>query len=56
MAGNTHFDTYMESCSELEKEFNKKVVLSLFVRVEEDWVNNEKKMFELGYFIDKNDK
>ena len=46
----------MESCSELEKEFNKKVVLSLFVRVEEDWVNNEKKMFELGYFIDKNDK
>lgn len=45
-----------ESTSELENEFNKKVALSLFVRVEEDWVNNEKKMFELGYFIDKNDK
>lgn len=46
----------MESVSELESIYNKKVVLSLFVKVEEDWVNNEKKMFELGYFIDKNDK
>lgn len=46
----------IESCTQLEKEFNKKVILSLFVKVEEDWINNEKKMFELGYFIDKNDK
>lgn len=46
----------LESTSELENIFNKKIVLSLFVKVEEDWVNNEKKMFELGYFIDKNDK
>ena len=38
---------------ELKAYFEKKVVLSLYVRVEEDWLNKEKRLFELGYFLDK---
>lgn len=45
----------VEATTELEKKLGLKVVLSLFVKVDEDWINNEKKMFELGYFIEKND-
>lgn len=45
----------LEATSELENMYNKKIVLSLFVKVDEDWVNNEKRMFELGYFINKDD-
>jgi len=33
---------------------NKRIILSLYVKVEEDWLNKEKKLFELGYF--KGDK
>jgi len=40
------------ACYELNKLFDKKVVLSLYVKVEEDWLNKEKKLFELGYFLD----
>jgi len=40
------------ACYELSKLFDKKIVLSLYVRVEEDWLNKEKKLFELGYFIE----
>lgn len=43
----------MESTSKIEKLLSKKVVLSLFVKVVEDWVNNDKKLFEFGYYIDK---
>ncbi len=37
---------------DLKAFFGKKVVLSLYVRVEEDWLNKEKRLFELGYFTD----
>lgn len=37
----------------LKKLFNKKVNLSTFVKVDEDWINSDKKLFELGYFIEK---
>lgn len=30
----------------------KKVILSLYVRVEEDWLNKDKRLFELGYFYE----
>lgn len=40
------------SCFDLNKLFNKKVVLSLYVKVEEEWLNSQKKLFELGYFIE----
>ena len=37
--------------SDIMKLFsNKKVILSLYVKTEEDWLNKEKKLFELGYF------
>ena len=45
----------LESSSELKSIYNKKINLSLFVKVDEDWINNEKRMFELGYFINKDD-
>lgn len=35
---------------ELKELLNKKVILSLYVKVEEDWLNKEKKLFDLGYF------
>lgn len=43
----------MESTSKLEKLLSKKIALSLFVKVEDNWVNNDKKLFEFGYYIDK---
>lgn len=45
----------LEASSQLENLYKKKIVLSLFVKVDEDWINNEKRMFELGYFVNKND-
>lgn len=34
----------------------KKIYLSLFVKVEEDWINKQKQLFDLGYFSgDKNE-
>ena len=44
------------SSMEMEKIFNKKVILSLYVSVEEDWLNKDKLLFEYGYFSgDKNE-
>lgn len=39
---------------DIEKMLGKKVVLSLFVKVEEDWMNKNSKLYDLGYYI--NDK
>ena len=38
---------------EIAKIYGKKCFLSLYVRVDEDWLNKDKKLFELGYFIEK---
>lgn len=38
------------ACVDISKLVNKKVLLSLYVKVEEDWLNKEKKLFDLGYF------
>ena len=35
---------------------NKKIILSLFVKVEEDWLNQSKKLFDLGYFSGDKDE
>ena len=40
----------MSSSKEIKSLTGKKVFLSLFVKVEEDWLNKEKKLFDLGYF------
>ena len=45
----SYFRTYKQSIFD-----NKKIYLSLYVKVEEDWLNKEKKLFDLGYF--KGDK
>lgn len=39
---------------DIKEIYQKRIVLSLFVRVEEDWLNKEKRLFDLGYF--KGDK
>lgn len=40
-----------QACGDITKLFdNKKVYLSLFVKVEEDWLNSSKQLFNLGYF------
>jgi len=36
--------------SDIAKLYNKRIILSLYVKVEEDWLNKEKKLFDLGYF------
>ncbi len=41
---------------ELKKLYGKKIILSLYVRVEEDWLNKEKRLFELGYFSGDRDE
>ena len=40
----------MAASKEIKELLGKKVVLSLYVKVEEDWLNKEKKLFDLGYF------
>ena len=40
----------MAASKELKELLGKKIVLSLYVKVEEDWLNKEKKLFDLGYF------
>lgn len=40
----------MAASKELKELLNRKIVLSLYVKVEEDWLNKEKKLFDLGYF------
>lgn len=40
-----------QSSSDITKLFdNKKIILSLFVKVEEDWLNSQKQLFNFGYF------
>ena len=40
-----------QASSDITKLFNnKKIILSLYVRVEEDWLNSQKQLFNLGYF------
>jgi len=39
-----------QACSDISKLFNKKIYLSLFVKVQEDWLNSQKQLFNLGYF------
>lgn len=40
----------MAASKEIKELLGKKVILSLYVKVEEDWLNKEKKLFDLGYF------
>ena len=40
------------SSIEMKNYFNKKVILSLYVKVIEDWLNKDNSLFELGYFRD----
>ncbi len=40
----------MSSSKDIKELLGKKVYLSLFVKVEEDWLNKSKKLFDLGYF------
>lgn len=42
-----------QASREIKNTFNKKVFLSLFVKLEEDWINKDKKLFDLGYFLEK---
>lgn len=43
--------------SDISKLFNnKRIILSLYVKVEEDWLNKQKKLFELGYFKGNQDE
>lgn len=40
-----------QASSDISKLFdNKKIFLSLFVKVQEDWLNSQKQLFNLGYF------
>ncbi len=40
-----------QASSDIAELFDhKKIILSLYVRVEEDWLNSQKQLFELGYF------
>lgn len=38
---------------DLTRLLGKKTFLSLYVKVDEDWLNKDKKLFELGYFLEK---
>ena len=40
----------MSASKDIKNLLNKKVYLSLYVKVEEDWLNKSKKLFDLGYF------
>ncbi len=40
----------MSASKDIKTLLDKKVYLSLYVRVEEDWLNKSKKLFDLGYF------
>ena len=46
-----------QASSDIAKLFdNKKIILSLYVRVEEDWLNSQKQLFDLGYFTGDRDE
>ena len=40
-----------QACVDISKLFDgKRIYLSLFVKVQEDWLNSSKQLFNLGYF------
>ena len=46
-----------QSSSDISKLFDgKKIILSLYVRVQEDWLNSEEQLFNLGYFSGDKDE
>ncbi|MBQ1567757.1 MAG: GTPase Era [Erysipelotrichaceae bacterium] len=46
-----------QSSTDIARLFDgKKVILSLYVRVQEDWLNSEKQLFNLGYFSGDKDE
>ena len=46
-----------QASSEISKLFNgKRIYLSLFVKVQEDWLNSQKQLFNLGYFTGDKDE
>lgn len=46
-----------QASSDIAKLFDrKKIILSLYVRVEEDWLNSQKQLFDLGYFSGDRDE
>ena len=46
----------MQASKEISEWLGKKVELSLFVKVEEDWINKKNKLYDLGYLIDKDER
>lgn len=46
-----------QASTDIAKLFNnKKIILSLYVRVQEDWLNSQKQLFDLGYYTgDRNE-
>ncbi len=46
-----------QASSDIARLFDhKKIILSLYVRVEEDWLNSQKQLFDLGYFSGDRDE
>lgn len=46
-----------QASTDIAKLFNnKKIILSLYVRVQEDWLNSQKQLFDLGYFTGDRDE
>lgn len=46
-----------QASSDISHLFNeKKIILSLYVKVEEDWLNSQKQLFSLGYFSGDRDE
>ena len=46
-----------QACTDISKLFdNKKIYLSLFIKVQEDWLNSQKQLFNLGYFAGDKDE
>ena len=46
-----------EASTDIAKLFDgKKIILSLYVKVEEDWLNSQKQLFDLGYFTGDRDE
>ncbi len=46
-----------QSSTDISKLFDgKKIILSLYVRVQEDWLNSQKQLFNLGYFSGDRDE
>ncbi|MCR4856312.1 MAG: GTPase Era [Erysipelotrichaceae bacterium] len=46
-----------EASTDIAKLFDgKKIILSLYVKVEEDWLNSQKQLFDLGYFSGDRDE